>query len=75
MAARDHVNEVRKTDPKTAETMAKEITGRFQNLYAAYEQEDDAEKQQLVALHQQHVQAALNERKRDAMDKYIYEGS
>ncbi|KAH9504507.1 hypothetical protein Btru_062979 [Bulinus truncatus] len=70
-AARDHVNEVRKTDPKTAETMAKEITGRFQNLYAAYEQEDDAEKQQLVALHQQHVQAALNERKRDAMDKYM----
>ncbi|XP_059172990.1 amyloid-beta precursor-like protein isoform X2 [Physella acuta] len=70
-AARDHVNEVRKTDPKSADVMAKEITTRFQNLYAAYEQEDDSEKQQLVALHQQHVQAALNEKKREAMDKYM----
>ncbi|XP_055867532.1 amyloid-beta precursor-like protein isoform X1 [Biomphalaria glabrata] len=70
-AARDHVNEVRKTDPKTAETMAKEITGRFQNLYTSYEQENDAEKEQLISLHQQHVQAALNERKREAMDKYM----
>ncbi|CAG5124438.1 unnamed protein product, partial [Candidula unifasciata] len=70
-AARDHVNEVRKADPKTADNMAKEITERFQNLYAAYEKEDEAEKEQLIGLHLQHVQAALNEKKRETMDKYM----
>ncbi|CAG5120904.1 unnamed protein product, partial [Candidula unifasciata] len=70
-AARDHVNEVRKSDTKTANSMAKEITERFQNLYAAYEQEDEAEKEQLIALHLQHVQTGLNEKKKEAMDKYL----
>lgn len=70
-AARDHVNEVRKTDVKTAEKLSKEITDRFQRLYNAYEQEDMAEKQQIVALHQQRVQSDLNQRKRVAMDKYM----
>ncbi|KAK7105271.1 amyloid-beta precursor-like protein [Littorina saxatilis] len=70
-AARDHVNEVRKNDPKTAEKLSKEITERFQRLYNAYEQEDIAEKQQIVALHQQKVQSDLNQRKRVAMDKYM----
>ncbi|XP_076438736.1 amyloid-beta precursor-like protein isoform X2 [Babylonia areolata] len=70
-AARDHVNEVRKSDAKTAERLSKEITDRFQRLYSAYEQEDLAEKQQIVAIHQQHVQADLNQRKRVAMDKYL----
>ena len=44
---------------------------RFQRLYNAYEQEDIAEKQQIVALHQQRVQSDLNQRKRVAMDKYM----
>jgi hypothetical protein len=44
---------------------------RFQRLYNAYEQEDMAEKQQIVALHQQRVQSDLNQRKRVAMDKYM----
>nr|KAG5689156.1 hypothetical protein BaRGS_007927 [Batillaria attramentaria] len=70
-AARDHVNEVRKNDPKTADKLNKEITERFQRLYNAYEQEDIAEKQQIVALHQQHRQAELNVRKRETMDKYM----
>lgn len=70
-AARDHVNEVRKNDARTAEKLSKEITERFQRLYNAYEQEDIAEKQQIVALHQQRVQSDLNQRKRVAMDKYM----
>ena len=44
---------------------------RFQRLYSAYEEEDLAEKQQIVAVHQQRVQADLNQRKRDAMDKFM----
>ncbi|KAL8624552.1 hypothetical protein ACOMHN_005853 [Nucella lapillus] len=70
-AARDHVAEVRKNDPKTANKLSEEIAQRFQRLYSAYEQEDVAEKQQIVALHQQRVQADLNQRKRAAMDKYM----
>ena len=44
---------------------------RFQKLYSSYEAEDSAEKVQLNALHQQHVQASLNEHKRVTMDKYM----
>lgn len=39
--------------------------------YEALEQEGMAEKAQLVALHQQRVQADLNTRKRHAMEKYM----
>jgi hypothetical protein len=70
-AARDHVEQVKKLDPKKADELNKEIAAKFQKLYASYEQEDLAEKTQLMALHQQHVQAGLNEKKRDAMDKYM----
>ena len=35
------------------------------------EQEGQAEKKQLVALHQQRVQADMNERKRHAMEHYM----
>jgi len=70
-AARDHVDEVRKVDPNRADELAKEIAERFQKLYSSYEAEDSAEKVQLNALHQQHVQASLNEHKRVTMDKYM----
>ena len=44
---------------------------RFQKTYQALEQEGLAEKQQLVALHQQRVQAELNEKKRHSMEHYM----
>ncbi len=44
---------------------------RFQKTYQALEQEGQAEKKQLVALHQQRVQADLNERKRHAMEHFM----
>ena len=44
---------------------------RFQKTYQALEQEGQAEKKQLVALHQQRVQADMNERKRHAMEHYM----
>ncbi|KAK3698267.1 hypothetical protein RRG08_026365 [Elysia crispata] len=69
--AREHVDEVRKTDPAAADRLSKEITERFQNLYSAYEEEHNSEREQLVALHLQRVQSLLNERKREAMDRYI----
>lgn len=42
-------------------------------MYRALEQEGNAEKQQLVTLHQQHVQKILNEKKRVAMQGYMDE--
>ena len=44
---------------------------RFQKTYEALEQEGLAEKKQLVALHQQRVQASLNDKKRHAMEHYM----
>ncbi|RUS84903.1 hypothetical protein EGW08_007313, partial [Elysia chlorotica] len=70
-AAREHVDEVRKTDKEAANRLSEEITERFQNLYSAYQDEHNSEREQLVALHLQRVQALLNDRKREAMDRYI----
>ena len=44
---------------------------RFQRTYEALEQEGMAERKQLVSLHQQRVQADLNEKKRHALEKYM----
>jgi phage host-nuclease inhibitor protein Gam len=70
-AARQRVQEMKSTDPKAADKLNKDITTRFQKTYQALEQEGMAEKQQLVALHQQRVQAELNEKKRHAMEHYM----
>ncbi|KAK3590656.1 hypothetical protein CHS0354_007154 [Potamilus streckersoni] len=70
-AARDHVAELRKTDFKAAEQLNGNITQKFQQLYHAYEQEGQAEKKQLVALHQQHIQGELNKRKRVALEAFM----
>ncbi|GFN94385.1 beta-amyloid protein [Plakobranchus ocellatus] len=69
--AREHVDQVRKTDPPAADRLSKEITERFQNLYSVYEKEHNDEREQLVALHLQRVQGILNERKRETMDDYL----
>lgn len=70
-AARQRVQEMKATDPKAADKLNREITARFQKTYQALEQEGAAEKKQLVALHQQRVQADLNEKKRHAMEHYM----
>ena len=44
---------------------------RFQKTYEALEEEGDAEKKQLVAIHQQRVQAKLNVKKRHSMEHYM----
>jgi len=69
--ARQRVLEMKAVDPKGAEKLNKEITARFQKTYEALEQEGLAEKKQLVALHQQRVQASLNDKKRHAMEHYM----
>ena len=70
-AARKRVQEMKSTDPKAAEKLNKEITERFQKTYKALEQEGLAERNQLIALHQQRIQAHLNEKKHKAMEHYM----
>ena len=69
--ARQHVQEMRKTDPKAAEKLNREITARFQKTYEALEQEGVAERGQLGGLHQQRVQSQLNDKKRYSMEHYM----
>jgi len=44
---------------------------RFQKMYEAEEVEGAAEKKQLATLHQQRVQAELNEKKQKSYDTYV----
>ncbi|XP_063440367.1 amyloid-beta precursor-like protein isoform X4 [Mytilus trossulus] len=71
--ARTNVNKLKESNPKGAEKLNKDIMQRFQRLYSGYEQADQAEKKQLVALHMQHRQAELNKRKRINLEKYMAE--
>jgi hypothetical protein len=70
-SARHRVQDMNDVDPKGADKLNREITARFQKTYEAMEQEGQAEKRQLVALHQQRVQAELNDKKRHAMEHYM----
>ena len=46
-------------------------TQRFQQLYEAAEREASVEKRQLALLHQQRVQAEMDDRKRRLLQKYV----
>lgn len=47
------------------------VVQRFQQTYSALQQELTNEKKQLSNIHDQRVQAKLNEKKRAAMDNYM----
>ncbi|OZC05444.1 hypothetical protein X798_07584, partial [Onchocerca flexuosa] len=57
---------MRKTDEKGAEAFKKEMTSRFQKTVASLEEE----KKQLEDVHEERVQAHLNEKKRQATHDY-----
>ncbi|XP_048772125.1 amyloid-beta precursor-like protein isoform X2 [Ostrea edulis] len=71
--ARKHVNNLKRTNPKAADKLNKNILQRFQKLYNGYQQSDAAEKKQLVALHLQHRQGELNSKKRMELEAYMGE--
>ncbi|XP_055715617.1 amyloid-beta-like protein isoform X20 [Phlebotomus papatasi] len=58
--------DMRLADPKAAQSFKQRMTARFQAL----EEEGNAEKHQLAAMHQQRVLAHINQRKREAMTCY-----
>lgn len=59
-----------KQDPKHAQEFRHEMTTRFQKTIAALEEENKEQRRQLEEVHQQRIDAALNERKREAMHRY-----
>lgn len=66
----ERYQEMRGKDPHTAEEFKLRMTSRFQQTVQALEEEEATEKHQLVAMHQQRINAHINQRKKDAMNCY-----
>ncbi len=62
--------EMREKDPNSAEDFKKKMTERFQKTVQALEEESQAEKRQLQAMHQQRVISMINQKKKMAMSCY-----
>ena len=62
--------EMREKDPSSAEDFKKKMTERFQKTVQALEEESQAEKRQLQAMHQQRVISMINQKKKMAMACY-----
>ncbi|ROT64590.1 hypothetical protein C7M84_017461 [Penaeus vannamei] len=66
----ERYQDLRAKDPRGAEEFKHRMTQRFQQTVEAVEAENEAEKHQLTALHQQRIVAHINEMKREAMTCY-----
>lgn len=66
----ERYQDMRATDPRGADAFKQRMTQRFQQTVQALEEEGDAEKHQLAAMHQQRVLAHINQRKKEAMSCY-----
>ncbi|XP_060532115.1 amyloid-beta-like protein [Cylas formicarius] len=66
----ERYQDMRSTDPRGADEFKQRMTQRFQQTVQALEEEGDAEKHQLAAMHQQRVLAHINQRKKEAMTCY-----
>ncbi|KAJ8979479.1 hypothetical protein NQ317_000355, partial [Molorchus minor] len=66
----ERYQDMRQTDARGADEFKQRMTQRFQQTVQALEEEGDAEKHQLAAMHQQRVLAHINQRKKEAMSCY-----
>lgn len=66
----ERYQDMRASDPRGADAFKQRMTQRFQQTVQALEEEGDAEKHQLAAMHQQRVLAHINQRKKEAMSCY-----
>lgn len=66
----ERYQDLRAKDPRGAEEFKHRMTQRFQQTVEAVEAENEAERHQLTALHQQRIVAHINEMKREAMTCY-----
>ncbi|VDK43353.1 unnamed protein product [Anisakis simplex] len=61
---------MKQTDQKGAEAFKLEMTSRFQKTVASLEEENKEQKKQIEDVHEERVQANLNEKKRQATHDY-----
>uniref|UniRef100_F1KQX8 Beta-amyloid-like protein n=1 Tax=Ascaris suum TaxID=6253 RepID=F1KQX8_ASCSU len=61
---------MKQTDEKGAEAFKLEMTARFQKTVASLEEENKEQKKQIEDVHEERVQANLNEKKRQATHDY-----
>ena len=61
---------MKESDPKGAEEYKREMTARFRKTVASLEEENKEQRQQIEEVHDQRVQASLNEKKRQATHEY-----
>ena len=66
----DKYQDMRDKDPSAAEDFKKKMTERFQKTVQALEEESQAEKRQIQAMHQQRVISRINQKKKIAMNCY-----
>ena len=66
----ERYQDLRTKDPRGAEEFKRRMTQRFQQTVEAVEAENEAERHQLTALHQQRIVAHINEMKREGMTCY-----
>jgi len=59
-----------KTDREHADKLKQEMSDQFEKRIQNLEKENEAEKDQLIAMHQQRVVSRINQRKEDAMKCY-----
>lgn len=67
----ERYQDMRTKAPGVAEDFKQKMTLRFQQTVQSLEEEGNAEKHQLIAMHQQRVAARINQHKKDAMSCYI----
>lgn len=67
----ERYQDMRSKSPGVAEEFKQKMTLRFQQTVQSLEEEGNAEKHQLIAMHQQRVAARINQHKKDAMNCYI----
>jgi amyloid beta A4 protein len=66
----ERYNKMKENDPKGAEEYKREMTARFRKTVASLEEENKEQRQQIEEVHDQRVQALLNEKKRQATHEY-----
>ncbi|XP_017303092.1 amyloid-beta-like protein [Diaphorina citri] len=67
----ERYQDMRSKSPGVAEDFKQKMTLRFQQTVQSLEEEGNAEKHQLIVMHQQRVAARINQHKKDAMNCYI----
>lgn len=65
----ERYNKMKEKDPKGAEEYKREMTAKFRKTVASLEEENKEQRTQIEEVHDERVQSALNEKKRQVIFK------